>query len=799
MLRRYPGRCLAATLIVVTSISGCSIFRGNETRSVTINVVAVSVPPGAKIFIVGSGSPLGNWQPGAVPMNRRPDGSWTRTFRFDPGTEIYFKITRGNWNTEALDERDPQIGAIQHLIVVNDTTISLEFSKWMDRDAGPTVLKPKLWALGYYPVSNAWRYHAGDDSAYASPSYNDSSWAIVNTRLEKGNHPPGGWNGMGWFRIHLEIDSSLRDQPVAFSIRQGGASETYLDGKKLYTFGRVGLDARDERISFPDQNPEVISFGSPGDHVLAVRYSNMSATPMQRSFMFPGFQIAFSNWSETSAAMKENLSRRAVFTTILAVLALIHLLLFIFNPRFKENLFYSISTLGGVGVWVANGKWIYSISERYIARLDAFAQVSSVVAIVFGLLLVYSFAAGKMPRRIYAYMGLGVVFIVWGLVELGSVFFYLRDVFTIVMFLEMVWGIVRIPQRERVGRTILIAGFSVLAFTVFYGMLPSYGLLQPSFPLTQEPYIYGLVALGVAMSVFLSMRFARTHRELELRLAEVSRLSEQTIAQERSAHEAELERRLLAADNQRKTRELEDARALQLSMLPSKLPSVPGLDIAVHMETATEVGGDYYDFFVTENGKLTAVIGDATGHGLKAGNMVTVTKGLFSVLSRDGSLDDIMKTSNRAIKQMNFHMLTMCLAMVRVQESRLEFSSAGMPPLLIYRKNTGKVEQLVLKAMPLGAFYDFPYEKSESKLTTGDVLLMVSDGLTELFNDRQETFGMERLAETLGESGGMTANEIVARITERGDYWRHGAPLHDDFTILVIKIIGQHPGRDDGV
>ena len=78
-------------------------------------------------------------------------------------------------------------------------------------------------------------------------------------------------------------------------------------------------------------------------------------------------------------------------------------------------------------------------------------------------------------------------------------------------------------------------------------------------------------------------------------------------------------KKFLQLENNRKTKELDEARNLQLSMLPKVLPQVPNLDIAVYMKTATEVGGDYYDFNVGTDGTLTVAIGDATGHGMKAG------------------------------------------------------------------------------------------------------------------------------------------------------------------------------------
>lgn len=144
---------IPAVLLVIAP--GCTIFRADKMRDVHIKVVAKSIPAGTKIFITGSGSALGNWDPGAVPMTRQPDGSWTKSIKIDSGKKVYFKITRGNWNTEALDKRDPQVGAFGHIFVHVDTTILLGFSKWMDHDAGVTHLKSKFLRDGYYGIPNA--------------------------------------------------------------------------------------------------------------------------------------------------------------------------------------------------------------------------------------------------------------------------------------------------------------------------------------------------------------------------------------------------------------------------------------------------------------------------------------------------------------------------------------------------------------------------------------------------------------------------------------------------------------------
>ena len=153
-------------------------------------------------------------------------------------------------------------------------------------------------------------------------------------------------------------------------------------------------------------------------------------------------------------------------------------------------------------------------------------------------------------------------------------------------------------------------------------------------------------------------------------------------AVEHRAEAAELQARAVQAENERKTKELEEARNLQLSMLPKELPQLPHLDIAVYMQTATEVGGDYYDFHVSLDGTLTVVIGDATGHGMKAGTMVTTAKSLFNSYAPNPDILFSFQEITRCIKQMNFGKLSMCMTMLKIKGDKMQISTAGMPPSL---------------------------------------------------------------------------------------------------------------------
>jgi serine phosphatase RsbU (regulator of sigma subunit)/ligand-binding sensor domain-containing protein len=252
--------------------------------------------------------------------------------------------------------------------------------------------------------------------------------------------------------------------------------------------------------------------------------------------------------------------------------------------------------------------------------------------------------------------------------------------------------------------------------------------------------------------------------------------------------EANLRAQLAESENERKTKELEEARQLQLSMLPKILPQLPHLDIAVYMKTATEVGGDYYDFHVGMDGTLTVVIGDATGHGMKAGTMVTTTKSLFSSHASNPDILFTFQEITRCIKYMNMHMLSMCLSILKIQGNKMQISAAGMPPALLYRSKTKTIEEFVLKGMPLGAVQDFPYELRHTEIYPGDTLLLMSDGLPEMFNKDKELFGYERVIETYQRSADKNPEEIIIELKNAGSEWSQSETPDDDVTFVVIKV-----------
>lgn len=284
---------------------------------------------------------------------------------------------------------------------------------------------------------------------------------------------------------------------------------------------------------------------------------------------------------------------------------------------------------------------------------------------------------------------------------------------------------------------------------------------------------------------FRESEFTIEAKQLMRRFADVFHL---TFIRHLDLKKAEAQNKIIQAENERKSHELDEARELQLAMLPKELPQLPNLEIAVYMQTATEVGGDYYDFHVGSDGTLTAVIGDATGHGMKAGTMVTITKSLFdSLASEENILDSFSKISS-IIKGMKFRHLSMCLTMLKVKGNRISFSSAAMPPVMIFRKGTKTVEEINMKGMPLGAFKDFPYQLSELELNSNDVILLMSDGFPELLNSNNEMFGYERTKNLFKELATESPEKIISNLEEEGLKWIKDTDLIDDITFVVIKV-----------
>ncbi|MFN9688985.1 MAG: SpoIIE family protein phosphatase, partial [Bacteroidota bacterium] len=142
--------------------------------------------------------------------------------------------------------------------------------------------------------------------------------------------------------------------------------------------------------------------------------------------------------------------------------------------------------------------------------------------------------------------------------------------------------------------------------------------------------------------------------------------------------------RIRKIEEDRKNKELQAARDLQQSMLPKENPKRPDLDIATFIRSSTEVGGDYYDFFPQKDGSLFSVCGDATGHGVTSGMMVSVTKAGLNGIN-PVKPNKILQRLNRVVKRIDLGTLRMSLNIAEITQNEVYLSSAAMPPIYLYK------------------------------------------------------------------------------------------------------------------
>uniref|UniRef100_UPI0040480836 SpoIIE family protein phosphatase n=1 Tax=Algoriphagus sp. TaxID=1872435 RepID=UPI0040480836 len=244
----------------------------------------------------------------------------------------------------------------------------------------------------------------------------------------------------------------------------------------------------------------------------------------------------------------------------------------------------------------------------------------------------------------------------------------------------------------------------------------------------------------------------------------------------------------LKAENERKNSELAAAKDLQNRLLPKTLPIIKNLDIAGYLRTSTEVGGDYYDFFEQADGSLFAICGDATGHGTPSGMLVSITKAGIIGLPQM-SPNEMLHELNRVVKKVDLGILRMSLNIALIKEDQLTLSSAGMPPYYIYRAAIGTTEEIQISGVPLGSFNDAYFDQIHTTFNSGDILVIISDGLPEAPNLTGDLFDYQKLQDLISTYGDKSAQEVIDQLMIEADAWLSGKHNPDDITLVVIKKI----------
>ena len=290
------------------------------------------------------------------------------------------------------------------------------------------------------------------------------------------------------------------------------------------------------------------------------------------------------------------------------------------------------------------------------------------------------------------------------------------------------------------------------------------------------------------------MGVAPTGREVSYKAIVIHRISGGKIAEEWGLTTSESELMGQRLEQERIERELIEqelglARSIQQASLPKEVPRLEGWQISPYYQPAREVGGDFYDFFDLEDGRVVVVVGDATGKGMPAALIAEATSNMLRAVAQalgSSSPGGVLSRVNETLlARIPSNMFVTCFyAILDPKSGSLSYANAGHD--LPYLWQSGEAQELRARGMPLGLMPGMDYEEKEIPLQADEAALFYSDGLVEAHDPKGEMFGFPRLRELVAEHGEKRSlgDFLLEKLyTFTGEGWEQ----EDDITLLTLR------------
>lgn len=252
----------------------------------------------------------------------------------------------------------------------------------------------------------------------------------------------------------------------------------------------------------------------------------------------------------------------------------------------------------------------------------------------------------------------------------------------------------------------------------------------------------------------------------------------------------------ITSEREKINSELSIAKSIQASSIPNVFPPFPEkseFDIYATMETAREVGGDFYDFYFIDENRFLFLIADVSGKGVPAALFMMTVKTLVNNASQlNYSPKQFIETINKKICETNKQgfFVTMLVGIINIKTGDLSLINCGHNQPLI-KRNNDIYEYITLKPnIVLGAFDDAEFEIYNTKLNQGDIIFLYTDGVTEALNSDNQMFGEQRLFESLNKNEIYDIRKIIETTNADIKNYTDSTPQSDDITMLVFKYNG---------
>jgi hypothetical protein len=622
-------------------------------------------------------------------------------------------------------------------------------------------------------LTGPWRFHIGDDMAWAKPDFDDSTWEKVDlAALAQGRRGeiPGwtalghrGYSGYAWYRLKVDVEGGKRPLALKMPSSADDAYQVFVNGNMVGEFGKFTEHGVTAYGSIPLDFPIPKDLRN-GQMTIAIRMWMDSATvfnsPDAGGMHAPPF-LGFASAIAAQVRLDFDDIAHAVGSGFLEDLILIMALLMAatllwYDPSEKAYfwlaLVCAVTLFGNSIVQLAN----FTTPVGQTTGVILYDVVATPIRI--GLWVVfwaYWFRTQRINRLHYA---------VWTLVPiLALATAMLRPpLYGQTIPVQAAKYIVPVQLFSKLGLGVLLFAVAYFGFTRRKGdrLLAPIALVLAFIANFQHEL--RLIHLTIRTSVF----------GFVLTLGQISTIVSLLIIT------IMLLRRFIYSQRKQEQwkLEIEQARHVQQILIPDKLPVVEGMAIESEYRPAREVGGDFFQILPGDTpGTAMIVVGDVTGKGLQAGMLVALIVGaLRSAFQNTSDPSQILNSINDQLCERE-HSSATCLILRIDQDGTVTLSSAGqLPPYL-----NGKEMELE-GALPMGIIGGMEYSSASFKLSEGDSLVLMSDGIAEAQDSRGKLFGFDRVQQMLLAQS--TPAEIAAAAQQFGQ--------EDDILVLEIRWTG---------
>jgi serine phosphatase RsbU (regulator of sigma subunit) len=313
----------------------------------------------------------------------------------------------------------------------------------------------------------------------------------------------------------------------------------------------------------------------------------------------------------------------------------------------------------------------------------------------------------------------------------------------------------------------IVASVSYLLAAAYLGWRPFVGGNQSMADPEKTVFAYAMVLF---LSGFIAGAVAgeiRKHLDAELREAETRRQVE------------------------RLEHDLDVARTIQQSLLPTAMPEIEGFQIAAWNQPADQTGGDYYDWQQLPDGKILVALADVTGHGIGPALLAAVCRAYARTnFHNDAGLLSAMERINVSLAAdlREGRFVTFVAAICHPHSARVELLSAGHGPLFLYTNGDDRFDAMNAHGMPLGMWPNLVTDPPQLiDMAAGDIIILATDGFYEWENPQGEQFGAERLEQAIRDSKAKPPAEIISDLYAKVLAFSSGTAQKDDLTAVIIK------------